>query len=143
VQPHQPDCVSLGFRMKPGMTNARWGAGSRTGPFFDDACNMQRQGNGPWIPWQGPCEECTPPGDFIRRILGRAAEFYDRHAYQATAMQQTLRFDRSVLGKVIYICQEGPRGSTCGVYMRPQDWKGRTHVDIPDALWRADGGDCP
>lgn len=137
------DCVTLGFNVPVG-TKVRWGAGSTTGPFKPDVCNAQREGDGPWTAWWGQCDTCQPAIGYIRRLLGSGAQVFNKYLYPASQTRQTLRFGAEVQDKVVYICLEYPDGrQTCGVYMRPEDWKGRSHVDIPNELFVIDDGNCP
>lgn len=153
------ECVEYGFNAPVGG-KVHWGVGSNQGPLPPSRCNAQKQGSGTWFAWIGEClkvswvvtkdgtkivlPECTADIDFIRKILGANATVPHRYTYEVTATQQTLRFPTVIQNGVIYVCLEYPDGTnTCGVYMRPQDWKGRTRVDIPDALWRKNDGSCP
>lgn len=154
------ECVEIPFNAPVGST-VHWGVGSNHGPLKPSACNAQKQGDGAYTAWVGECSvirqivrdgkvvqlpECTADVDFIRRTLGENTTVPHRYTYKATAAQQTLRFAKEIqTGSVVYFCLEYPdKSSTCGVYMRPQDWKGRAVVPIPDQLWVKNTGDnCP
>ncbi len=136
-------CVELTFDAPIGG-HVRWGVGSTDGPLPPSACNAERQGSGAWTAWTGECDTCTPALQYIRGILGSTAEVPHKYMYPVTATTQTLRFSTAIRSRVVYLCLEYPDGSqTCGVYMRPQDWRGRKDVIIPDALWLKDNGKCP
>lgn len=148
TRPPPPPCVTLTFDHKyPEGGKVRWGVGTATGPLKDHVCNAQRQGNGPWKDWYGRCDDCVP-GErqvrFLRRVLGGSAQWVQRRIYDTTHRRQTLRFSEEVWTKVLYLCQEAADGSeTCGVYMRPEDWKGRHHVTVSNSLWLRNEGNCP
>ncbi|MGE5540724.1 MAG: hypothetical protein ACM3TU_00340 [Bacillota bacterium] len=144
IQPPDSDCITLSFNAEEGG-HVRWGIGSAEGPVPPDWCNAQREGEGPWHAWWGECDWCKPALAYIQRILGPSARVYHRYYYPVKERHQTLRFSRDIYRQVVYICLEHANngGRSCGVYMRPEDWKGRTHVEIPDSLWREDNGDCP
>ncbi|MHB1162935.1 MAG: hypothetical protein ACYCZZ_00170 [Minisyncoccota bacterium] len=136
-------CVELSFNAPVGG-NVRWGVGSTEGPLPPSACNAQRQDSLAWTAWLGECDVCIPALGDIRGILGATAEIPHKYLYPAIARKQTLRFSTAIWSRVVYICLEYPDGTqTCGVYMRPQDWRGRYHADIPDNLWIKDDGNCP
>lgn len=163
VQAAAEECVEYSFNAVPlgGKTvkMVHWGVGSARGPLPPSACNAQKQGNGEWTAYVGDCmkvtqvvrdgkvitlPECTADIDFIRKVLGAKATVPHRYTYQATAVTQTLRFPKVIQGDVIYTCLEfTDQSSTCGIYMRPQDWRGRNRVNVPDALWRKNDGHCP
>jgi hypothetical protein len=135
-------CVELAFTAPVGGY-VRWGDATTNGPLPPDECNAQRQDDGLWTSWYGECDICFPAIDYIHGILGDSALIPHKYLYPVTAKKQTLRFSTSVWNTVVYICLEDANGvRTCGVYMRPQDWHGRFHVDIPDTLW-VSAGDCP
>ncbi len=141
--PAPAGCVELTFNAPVGG-HIRWGVGSTEGPLPPSKCNAERQGSSAWTAWTGECDVCTPALRYIRSILGSTAEVPHKYLYAVTARTQTLRFSTAIWSRVIYLCLEYPDGSqTCGVYMRPQDWKGRRNVIIPDALWMKDNGKCP
>ena len=123
----------------------RWGIGSTTGRLKDDPCNAYRQGNGRWDAWAAPCTECLPGEKFLRRVLGASARWVQAYKYDTTHRKQTYRFSEEVLSKVLYMChgRASDGTETCGVYMRPEDWKGRYDVTVDDSLWRPDNDDCP
>lgn len=136
-------CVELTFRAPVGG-RVRWGVGTTSGPFLKDPCNAQRQGGGSWTEWDGDCDICVPAVGYIQGILGSSAQIRHKHLYGAVHERQTLRFSTAVWTNVVYLCLEYPDGSqTCGVYMRPQDWRGRHHVNVPEELWQRDDGNCP
>lgn len=153
------ECVEYAFNAVPVGAKVHWGVGSARGPLPPSACNAQKQGNGEWTAWTGECSkvmqvvrdgkvitlpECTADIDFIRKTIGMKATVPHRFTYEATDVKQTLRFPKIVRDDVIYLCLEYPdRSSTCGIYMRPQDWKGRSRIDVPDSLWRKNDGKCP
>ena len=67
-----------------------------------------------------------------------------RHLYSTKELRQTLRFSDAVQNAVVSVCLEDADGKrTCGVYMRPEDWKSRTQVEIPDPMWKWDDANCP
>ena len=139
----QEKCVELSFDAPVGG-NVRWGVGSTKGPLPPSVCNAQRQGSLAWTAWLGDCDICNPDLGYIRGILGSTAEIPHKYLYPVLARRQTLRFSTAIWSRVVYICLEYPDGTqTCGVYMRPQDWRGRYHVDIPDSFWIRDDGNCP
>ncbi len=143
VQVVEKKCVELVFNSPVGG-RVRWGVGTTTGPLPPDECNAQRQDNGAWTAWYGECDTCVPAIGYIRGILGGSAQIPHKYLYPVTHTSQTLRFSTSVFDAVFYVCLEYADGTqTCGVYMRPQDWKGRFSVDIPDEFWRKDDGNCP
>ena len=137
------DCVSVVFSAtQDGYV--RWGVGSATGPLPPDVCNAQKQGNGAFAAWWGQCDTCVAAENVIRKILGPRAMVYQRFLYKVTEGRQELRFSRAVTEQVIYICQEDKNGQrTCGVYIRPEDWKEKKEISIPDNFWIADKGNCP
>ncbi|MDE2173253.1 MAG: hypothetical protein KGJ31_01455 [Patescibacteria group bacterium] len=136
-------CVELSFDAPVGG-NVRWGIGSTEGPLPPTSCNAQRQGSLAWTAWLGECDVCVPALGYIRGILGSTAEIPHRYLYPALTRRQTLRFSTAIWSRVVYLCLAYADGTqTCGVYMRPQDWRGRYRVDIPDELWLKDNGDCP
>lgn len=136
-------CVELAFNAPVGG-KVRWGVGTTSAPLPPDACNAQRQDEGPWTAWYGECDECIPALAYVQGILGGSAQIPHRYVYPATHVRQTLRFSPTVWASVVYICLEHASGSqTCGVYTRPADWRGRYRVELPDTLWRNDDGHCP
>ena len=136
-------CVELVFNAPVGG-HVRWGVGTTSGPLPPDECNAQQQDNKPWTSWYGECDTCVTATGYIQGILGDSAQIPHKYLYPVTHTRQTLRFSTEVWSKVVYICPEDASGKqTCGVYMRPQDWKGRYRVEIPDALWLWDDGNCP
>ena len=136
-------CVELVFNAPVGM-KVRWGAATTTGPFPLSLCNAQREGNGTWLPWHGQCDTCPFAIEYIRRILGDATQMPHRHLYSTKELRQTLRFSDAVQNAVVSVCLEDADGKrTCGVYMRPEDWKSRTQVEIPDPMWKWDDANCP
>ena len=139
--PPEKKCVELSFNAPVGG-NVRWGIGTTTGPLLPDECNAQRQGDGAWTAWYGECDTCIPAIGYIQGILGGSAQIPHKYLYPVTHTRQTLRFSTEVWSAVVYICLEDALGrQSCGVYMRPQDWKDRYHVEIPDSMWI--WGDCP
>ena len=141
--PSAERCVELSFNAPVGGL-VRWGVGSVEGPLPPTRCNAQRQDSGAWTAWQGQCDICVPAIGYIRGILGDTAEIPHKYLYPVTGTRQTLRFSTAIWSRVVYLCIAYPDGSqSCGVYMRPQDWKGRHHVVIPDELWHKDEGNCP
>ena len=135
-------CVELSFGADVGG-KVRWGIASSSGPMPPSSCNAQKQDDGPWTAWAGQCDDCVGAIGYIRGILGRAAEIFHKYLYGVTARQQTLRFSTAVWSDVVYICLERKDGKrSCGVYMRPNDWKGRYSVSIPDNSWIGDEN-CP
>ncbi|HET7796250.1 MAG TPA: hypothetical protein VFK72_00070 [Nevskia sp.] len=132
--PVQGDCVEITFSAVV-RGRVRWGVATRKGPLPPDTCNAQRQGNGAWLAWYGDCDTCVPPVGLL---------VPHKFMYGVTEVRQTLRFSKRILEDIVYICLEDDLyNQTCGVYIRPEDWKGRTHIDIPDSMWRVDHGDCP
>lgn len=135
-------CVELTFNAQIGG-KVRWGDASNDGPLPPSACNAQRQGDGPWSAWLNKCDNCEGAIEYLRGILGPKTEIPHKFFYSVTAQKQTLRFSEAVLTDVVYICQEYADGKrTCGVYMRPQDWKGAHKVTIKDSFWISDQN-CP
>jgi hypothetical protein len=135
-------CVELSFNAPVGG-KVRWGVASASGPLPSSACNAQKQDDGPWQAWYGKCDECTGAIAYLRGILGDKAEIQHKYLFSVTASKQTLRFSEAVWEDVVYICQEYADGKrTCGVYMRPQDWKGAHSVTIKDSFWISDAN-CP
>jgi hypothetical protein len=138
------ECVEITFFRAPVGGHVRWGVGTRTGPLPPDACNAQRQGDESWTAWYGECDVCVPALGLIGRFLGGSAQVPHKYLYPVTHEKQTLRFSKAIWQDVVYICLEfQDRTDTCGVYMRPQDWKGRHRVELPDELWRKNDGNCP
>jgi len=136
-------CVELSFNAPIGGY-VRWGIGTTTGPIPPDECNAQRQGDGLWTSWYGECDICIPALGYIRGILGGTALVPHKYLYPVTHTRQTLRFSTEIWTKLVYICLEDASGKqSCGVYMRPQDWKGRYRVEIPDSMWNWDDTNCP
>ncbi len=139
----QEKCVELSFDAPVGG-EVRWGVGSTEGPLPPSVCNAQRQGNLAWTAWLGECDLCIPALGYIRSILGGSAMVPHKYKYPVIERRQTLRFSTAIWSRVVYICLQYPDGTqSCGVYMRPQDWKGRRHVAISDSLWLKDDGNCP
>ena len=139
----EPRCVELSFDAPIGG-NVRWGVGSTNGPLAPSACNAQEQGDGPWKAWYGQCDVCVPAIAYIQGILGATAEVPHKYLYQVGQSHQTLRFSSEIQKEMIYICLEDAEGHrTCGVYMRPQDWKGRMDVTIPESDWVWHEESCP
>ena len=135
-------CVELTFNAPVGG-KVRWGIGTTTGPLPPDVCNAQKQDDGPWTAWYGECDYCIPAIGYIRGVLGDSAQIPHKYLYPVTHTKQTLRFSTEIWTDVVYICLEDASGrQTCGVYMRPQDWKKQYHVDILDELWQY-VGKCP
>ena len=138
------ECVEVVFNA-PADGHVRWGVGTTTGPLPPDKCNAQRQGDdGVWMAWYGECDICAPALDYIDNVFGSSAAVPHKYLYPTIRTRQTLRFTTSVWNMVLYICLEDVNGlRTCGVYVRPQDWKGRYHVEISDSLWLWDEKNCP
>ena len=139
-----PDkCVELVFNASIGG-HVRWGVGTLAGrSLLSDECNAQKQDDGQWVSWYGECDICTPAIDYIRKTMGDTAKVLQKFLYPVTATKQTLRFSTEVWTNLVYICLEDAAGrQTCGVYIRPEDWKGRYRVEIPDALF-LDLENCP
>ena len=135
-------CVELAFNAQIGG-KVRWGVASSDGPLPSSYCNAQKQGDGEWKAWYGKCDECTGAVSYLQGILGEKSEIQHKYLYAVTAKQQTFRFSEAVWKDVVYICQEYADGKrTCGVYMRPQDWKGAHSVTIKDSFWISDAN-CP
>ena len=135
-------CVELSFNASVGG-KVRWGVASNHGPLPPSVCNAQRQGDGPWTAWAGWCDDCIGAIDYIRGVIGGKGEIYHKYLYPVTATRQTLRFSTAVWADLVYICLEDANGKrTCGVYMRPQDWKSSYNVNIQDVFWISDA-DCP
>ena len=135
-------CVELSFNAPVGG-KVRWGVASASGPLPPSACDAQRQDNMPWSAWYGKCDDCVGAIGYIRGILGDKAEIYHKYLYAVIAPRQTLRFSTAIWMDLVYICLEYPDGRrTCGVYMRPQDWKGAYKVTIKDSFWISDQN-CP
>ena len=136
-------CVELVFNAPVGG-HVRWGIGTTIGPLPPDECNAQREGDGLWKAWYGECDICIPAIGYIRGILGGSALVPHKYLYPITTKKQTLRFSTEIWTKLAYICLEDVNGKqTCGVYMRPQDWKGQYRIEIPDSIWFWDEGNCP
>ncbi|HQU08309.1 MAG: hypothetical protein B7X04_04405 [Parcubacteria group bacterium 21-54-25] len=135
-------CVKISFDA-PMHGHVHWGVGTKDGPLPPSACNAQRQGSGPYTSWLSQCEECKAPVGYIRNVLhDSSATVPQKFKYPVKSKKQTFRFSTAVESRVVYFCLEYHDGtSTCGVYMRPQDWKGRRHVIIDPSLWRT--GHCP
>ncbi len=132
------ECVELTFGAPTGG-NVRWGVGSVSGPLPPSSCNAQREGDGPWVAWWGECDWCEPAYGYIRSVLGESAEVPHKYLYPAKESQQTIRFSAAVQSRLVYVCLEDQGGAqSCGVYVRPEDWKGRRVIEIPDTLWRFD-----
>ena len=141
--PAPAQCVELTFNAPIGG-HVSWGIGTTTGPLPPDACNAQRQDNEPWTAWYGQCDACLPAIGYVQGVLGDSALIPIKYLYPVTEKKQVLRFSTAIWNAVVYICLEDSEGvRKCDVYMRPQDWRGRYHVDIPDALWLKDDGNCP
>jgi hypothetical protein len=139
VETPQSGCVELSFDAYVGG-EVRWGVGSANGALPPSECDAQKQGDGHFVAWWGLCDECEPALEFIRTLLGQEAQIYQKFLYRVTAKHQTLRFSSAILTRVVYICQEDASGAqSSGVYMRPQDWKGRQHVELSSELWKWDG----
>lgn len=135
-------CVELSFNAKIGG-KVRWGIGSNHGPMPPSACNAQKQDDGPWTAWTGQCDDCYGAISYIRGILGNKGEIYHKYLYSVTATRQTLRFSTAIWADLVYICLEYADGKkTCGVYMLPQDWRGKYSVTFSDLLWISDV-ECP
>lgn len=136
-------CVELVFNAPVGG-HVRWGVGSISGPLPPDECNAQQQDNLAWTSWYGECDSCIPAIGYLRGILGGSAQIPHKYLYPVTHTKQTLRFSTEVWSKVAYICLEDASGKqSCGVYMRPEDWKNRYRAEIPDAMWLWDDANCP
>lgn len=140
--PPQKKCVELTFNAPVGG-HVRWGVGTLAGrSLLADECNAQRQGDGPWVSWYGECDICIPAIGYIRETIGGNARVFQKFLYPVTHTKQTIRFSTEVWANLVYICLEDASGrQSCGVYMRPQDWKGQYRVDIPDGMWV--WGTCP
>ena len=137
------ECVELSFNA-PTDGHVRWGVGSISGPLLPDKCNAQRQDGGEWNAWYGECDICAAALDYIDGVLGSSAAVPHKYLYPVIRTKQTLRFSTAIWNMVVYVCLEDANGlRTCGVYMRPEDWKGRHHVEIPDSLWLWDEKNCP
>jgi len=135
-------CVELSFNAPVGG-KVRWGIASDHGPLLPSACNAQKQNEGPWTAWTGQCDDCVGAIDYIRGVIGEKAEIYHKYLYSVTAKRQTLRFSTAIWADLVYICLEYKDGKmTCGVYMRPQDWKGQYSAFIQDTFWISDEN-CP
>jgi hypothetical protein len=118
---------------------ARWGDASTDGPLPASACNALQQGGGVWEAWYGHCDWCQGAIGYIRSILGSNAEIYHKFLYRVRERRQTLRFSTAVTTDVVYICLEDADGrQSRGVYVRPEDWVGKTHIEIPDSMWQVD-----
>lgn len=142
------ECYELEFSAPVGG-KSRWGITTKGDPLPPSACNAQKQGDGAWTAWYGECDTCVLAGVYIERIkeeLGVASpRMPHKYLYPVTSTKQTLRFSSAVTSAVIHICLENAAGKkTCGVVlMRPQDWKGRHSVTVPDIwLWEGDPR-CP
>ncbi|MHB8660367.1 MAG: hypothetical protein ACYC75_00290 [Minisyncoccota bacterium] len=142
IIPPQAHCVELTFNAPIGG-KVRWGDASIQGKFPPSACNAQKQGNGTWEAWYGECGICILTGktiSYIRSILGDEMRIVRRYLYPVIEEKQTIRFSIAVRDTVVYVCLEDPSGKrTYGVYIRPQDWKGRYRVDIPNSMWAWQG----
>ncbi|MSU74646.1 hypothetical protein EXS57_02610 [Candidatus Kaiserbacteria bacterium] len=138
-----PKCVELTFYAPVGG-KVRWGVGSSTGPLAPDACNAQREGDGPWQAWHGECETCVPQEEYISKLLGSTAQVPHKYLYPVGVRKQTFRFSSEIWTKVLYFCLEDAIGvKTCGSYIRPESWKGQYQVQIPDRVWVWDDRKCP
>lgn len=141
------ECIELSFNAPVGG-KVSWGAATTSGPFPPDKCNAQQQGDGPWTAWYGDCPICVLPAIYVQEmqdVLGGNARIPHKYMYLVTAAKQVLSFGPAVQSAVVYICLEDSAGKkTCGVVlMRPQDWKGRHRVEVPDIwLWEGDAR-CP
>jgi hypothetical protein len=142
--PPKHHCHTISFNARPDAW-VSWYAASTTGPFRPDVCNAQKQDNGSWRAWYGQCDQCTPSVAFAKRVLGGAAEIVHQYFYRVTDERQTLSFDDSVTEKEIGICRvsEHRQVASRRVHIRPEDWKGRSHIDIPDSFWQLDDGQHP
>jgi hypothetical protein len=151
VIPLKNPCYTISFNAPPGKV--RWGVGVKEAPLPPDECNAIKQGDKPWTAWYGDCNDfiyiegravpCIPPVDYIQRVLGASAFIPHRYVYVPMAKRQTLRFSGAVLQAMVYICLEDrEERRSCRVDVRPEDWKGRTHIDVPDSLWVWDRN-CP
>ena len=143
IRPPPERCVDISFNA-PTNGYVRWGVGSVDGPLPPSACNAQKQGDDAFSAWYGQCDVCTAAMSFLKRWLGEDVVIPHKYYYAVTSTRQTIRFSTAVLTKVVYVCLEtAEHQRSCGVYMRPQDWNGRTHVPFDDSLWRFTGGNCP
>jgi hypothetical protein len=139
VPPKGP-CYTISFNTPPGKV--RWGVGVTSAPLPPDECNAIRQGDNSWTAWYGECDICVPAIGYLQTTLGGSGFVPHRFLYEPIAQRQTIRFSSAALQAVVYICLESANGvHSCGVYMRPQDWNGRTHVEIPDSMWKYEN--CP
>ncbi|MEK7114231.1 MAG: hypothetical protein AAB850_01640 [Patescibacteria group bacterium] len=141
VSPPIKRCVELVFNAPIGG-HVRWGIGTLAGrALLADECNAQRQDDGSWVSWYGECDICTPAIGYIRGAIGGTAQVFQKFLYPVMHTKQTLRFSTEIWTNLAYVCLDASGTQSCGVYMRPQDWKDRYRVEIPDALWV--WGNCP
>ena len=144
-------CVAIAFTpppQGPARVKARWMIGSGSPDLLPpNACSAQRQGTDPWSVWLGQCDVCAVDADFLgfmEEILHRPVWVNHTYLYAVTSEQQALRFPLSVKNDVVRICLEyDDNTATCGVYVRPEDWAGKTTIDISDDMWSVDSGNCP
>lgn len=119
------ECYEIAFPANSAYVD--WGVATYRGPFPPDACNAQRQGSLEWVAWYGDCPDCVPLGYREQRV-----PVPHHYRYPVVGRQQVLRFSKEVLESVVYLCLGG---NPCGVYVRPEDWKGRHRIDIsPEML---------
>lgn len=143
-------CVEIVFSVPP-TAHVRWGVATTNGPLPPSECNAQKEGDGRWEAWHGMCAECTAANiSFISQFLVGGVEVPHKYLYPVRESKQILRFSRSVMNAVVYICltDRGVADSktydlqTCGVYVRPEDWKS-DRVEIPRSFWIWDTAKCP
>ncbi len=142
------ECVSVTFNARiridgVRVKNARWGIGTGASePLAPSKCSAQKQGSGNWTAWWGECTYCQVATAYMEKLLGTRVQVFQKYLYPVTDEQQAHRFSREIRNSVVYFCLEYEDGtSSCGVYIRPEDWEGRTTINIPDEMFIV--GNCP
>jgi len=72
-------------------------------------------------------------GRLVRPDIAAAIRDPAKVLYGVTDRHQSYRFSDAILTKVIYVCIEKRDGTQVRAFFyRPEDWKGRRHVEVPD-----------